>query len=502
MAELISPPMRRPGGRLAAFIAVALAAAPGVRADAGWYESGDGLLRSDLTLLNDAQIIHLPVNQWPMPRAAVRYALANARETFAVNAAVIAALERVRARTAEKRDPAFSATGRAGEPGLLRDFDTLAREEGELTAAFEAGGDRVSLTARATVVTTPADGQRLRVDGSAATLRLGNWLVSANTLDRFWGPAHDSSLILSNNARPMPTFMIERAEAREFESPWLSWIGPWRFSLGVSRMETERVDVDSPLFMAWRVTIMPWRKFELGFTRTAQFCGEQLACDLSSITEMLIGNDNVGIDASEANEPGNQMAGFDIRWSSPIGNAPYAVYSQMIGEDESSFLPVKYLAQFGVEMWRPLGDGGLVQGFAEYVDSTCSANRSNPRFNCAYNQLRFSAEGYRYRGRVIGHTIDRDSEGVTVGVKYTDARGAFWSVTGRSFRLNRDDNFDEFNSAAQVGTRFQSLELGWRGKFLGGDAAVEVGTQSLETDTTERDVEPFGFLSWTYAFGE
>ena len=59
-----------------------------VHADAGWFESGDARLRMDLQLLNDAEIIRLPVNTWPMPRAAVEYALSNAKTHFAVNAAV------------------------------------------------------------------------------------------------------------------------------------------------------------------------------------------------------------------------------------------------------------------------------------------------------------------------------------------------------------------------------------------------------------------------------
>ena len=51
----------------------------GCGADAGWFESGDTRLRTDLLLLNDAEVIRLPVNQWPLPRAAVQYALANAK---------------------------------------------------------------------------------------------------------------------------------------------------------------------------------------------------------------------------------------------------------------------------------------------------------------------------------------------------------------------------------------------------------------------------------------
>jgi hypothetical protein len=50
---------------------------------------------------------------------------------------------------------------------------------------------------------------------------------------------------------------------------------------------------------------------------------------------LLAGNDNVGFTRPRRNEPGNQMAGFDTRWNSPIGNAPYAIYAQYIGEDQS-----------------------------------------------------------------------------------------------------------------------------------------------------------------------
>jgi hypothetical protein len=52
-------------------------------------------------------------------------------------------------------------------------------------------------------------------------------------------------LILSNNARPMPTLMVERAEARPFESRWLNWLGPVAFSSGFSQMEERSRDIDA-----------------------------------------------------------------------------------------------------------------------------------------------------------------------------------------------------------------------------------------------------------------
>ncbi len=496
--------MRRRVARIAAGLSATLLLAAGLpvrAADAAWFESGDVQLRIDLQLLVDAGIIRVPVNHWPVPRAAVRYALGNAKEHFALNGAVMDALARVRGRFAAPRSALrFSATASGGQAALLRTFGTAGREDGELAARVDWSSGRFAAGFTGTGVVDPADGHGLRADGSHLTLQLGNWLLSANTLERFWGPSHESSLILSNNARPMPTVMVERAEARPFESRWLDWLGPWRFTFGISRMEGERADIDAPLFMAWRVVVMPFSDIELGFSRTAQFCGEQLECNLDTFGNMLAGNDNVGIDATPENEPGNQMAGFDIRWMSPLGDWPYAVYAQYVGEDESSYLPAKYLNQLGFEVWRPIGDG-LVQAFAEYTSTTCSANSNRgPYYNCAYNQGQFNAEGYRYRGRVVGYTSDRDAENYAAGATYTGSNGELWSLTARIARLNRDDFGDVLNTVSAVPATYQALELGWRGRVRGDAVTVQLGAESLEPAGGKRDVEPFGFVRWQHDF--
>jgi Capsule assembly protein Wzi len=481
-------------------------------ADAGWFESGDTRLRMDLQLLNDAEVIVLPMNQWPLPRAAVQYALTNAKQHVVTNSAVAAALERVGARAAPstKGRLAFDTGISGGEPGLWRDFDTLAREDGEVGAGLSYDDGRFSVGLDVTAVTDPEDGDELRADGSHVSVQWGNWLISANKLDRWWGPGHESSLILSNNARPMPTLMVERAEARPFGPDWARWLGPYRFSFGISQMESNRADIDAPLFMAWRVELMPFNKIELGISRTAQFCGEELECNLNVFGNLLAGNDNVGIDATPENEPGNQMAGFDIRWNSPIGNLPYAIYGQYIGEDESSYMPAKYLKQLGAETWKPLADGGLVQVFAEYASTTCSANTGRgPYYNCAYNQGRFNTEGYRYRGRVIGYTADNDAETYSLGAMYAAANGDVWSATLRNSALNHDGfdeslnpgGFDARNTVSAVPAKYNALEVGWRGKLFGEAIAIELGVESTEPEGLEQDVEPYGFIGWRHEFG-
>ena len=500
---------RRAVSRLPLLLAMLLGCAGrDAHADAGWFESGDTQLRLDLQVLNDAGIIRLPISQWPLPRAAVRYALANPKSHVTPNAGVAAALDRVRARVGvgeggELQPTAGTQLNAAmfgGQQALWRDFDTPAREEVELHAGGAYDSEHFSIGIQLTGVNDPEDGQEVRLDGSHATVQLGNWLLSANALDRWWGPGHEGSLILSSNARPMPTLTVERASAMPFETKWLSWLGPWRMSFGVSQMESSREDIDSPLFMAWRAVIMPFKDIELGFSRTAQFCGEQLECNLNVFGNLLAGNDNVGIDATPENEPGNQMAGFDIRWGSPIGNLPYAIYSQYIGEDESSYVPAKYLGQLGLEVWHPYVNGGMLQMFGEYANTTCSGMSSRgPYYDCAYRQGRFNVEGYRYRGRVIGHSTDADSESYSLGAIYTATGGSLWTATARAARLNHD-GIDPYNTVSPSPTRYAALELSWRGLLLGESMSVEVGAESIEPEGGERDVDPFGFIGWRHEF--
>lgn len=471
------------------------------RADTDWCASGDTQLRLDLQLLNDAEIIRLPISYWPLPRAALRYALSNAKERNAINSAVASALQRVQARMDDPTlDGGRFTTGIvAGSPGLWRDFDVLAREDAELSAGFDYANDRYSVDIEATAVAGPDDGERFRLDGSQATVQLGNWLLSAHEMDRWWGPGHEGSLILSNNARPMPTLMVERAEARAFETKWLSWLGQWRLSFGLSQMENNRQDIDKPLFMAWRVVIMPTNKLEIGFSRTAQFCGEELPCSPTSFKNMLIGHDNAGKNVSRQDEPGNQMAGFDLRWNSPLGNLPYAIYGQYIGEDVSSYVPAKFLSQLGMEIWHPSGGGGIVQGFLEWSNTECTGKHGTVKA-CAYNQGKFDVEGYRYLGRTMGYTADRDADNWALGGIISSENGTLWTATARVSKLSKDSKGDTRNPVASEPTDYESVELGWKGWLYGEQISADLGVQAVQAMDAARKNEVYGFIGWRHEF--
>jgi hypothetical protein len=195
------------------------------------------------------------------------------------------------------------------------------------------------------------------------------------------------------------------------------------------------------------------------------------------------------------------MAGFDMRWNSPLGNLPYAFYGQYIGEDESSFMPAKYLEQFGGEIWHAFPDGSLAQAYLEWSSTTCTGHsRFGQRWGCAYNQGQFNIEGYRYRDRNIGYTADRDSRNWALGANYTETDGSLWTATARYSDLARGSTGDPNNTVAAVPTQYAALEFGWKGRFFGEHLSVDLGVEGIEPEGAERDVHVFGFVGWRHEF--
>ena len=466
-----------------------------------WLPTGDGRLRSDLMLLVDEGVIRLPTNAWPIPVQDVRGALVRVSVDSIQEPALQNALLRVQQRVAvdEAGDDEWrvrEATVTAGEPGLLRDFDSLGRENGELRSAGGATNSRWALNVAVTAALSPEDDQPLRFDGSDLTLRWGNWLFSANTLERWWGPGYESSLILSNNARPMPALSIDRARTTRSSVPILGWIGPWRFSAFVAALENKRADVNHPLFMGMRFSFKPAQILEFGLSRSAQFCGQGRPCGFSTFGRVILGRDNVGIRVSAEDEPGNQMAGADFRVVSPVRRLPFAFYGQLIGEDSSSSgIPERYLGLFGLEGWWLLQSGTAMRATVEYSMTSCKWYDPQPNANCAYRQGIFHA-GYRYRDRNIGHTTDSDSEALGAALRLVRSNGEEWALRYRNAKLDRYGGVDIFNPLTSGPSDYESAELRWGGNAWNQDLSVQVGFERQRAaGGTIRD-GAYGFIQW------
>ena len=462
-----------------------------------WLAPGDEGLRSDIQLLADAGILRGPITTWPIswPDLA-RDVLA--AEDRGLDRGTSDALARVRQLARQASSNGFAGMGirvsGAYEPTMLRDFADSPREEGELAMRASWLTDHFAVNLQGSYVVDPDDNKDWRADGSYLGVNFGNFMVSAGFMERWWGPGWDGSLILSTNARPIPTLTLERNYTDPFKTKWLSWLGPWRASIAMGEAESEDVPVPGVKFFAARLNFKPRPWLEFGLTRTAQWCGGDRPCDWDTFVDMVLGNDNqVDGEAASEDQPGNQMAGYDMRLRSPWRPLPLVFYTQWIGEDEAGGLPSKFIGQFGLETWGS-ASFGTWRARVEYTDTACNFSREEPEFGCAYRNAIYP-QGYAYRGRIIGHSMDNDSRMYTLGGLLTRDNGDVLSFTLRRVELNRDGGD---HAISDVPVDLDNVELRYSRGLGAGKISAGIGYADPAIGPEASSLH--GFVVWQQGF--
>ena len=466
--------------------------------------SGDSALRHDIQRLADYGVITGPTSTWPLAWGPI---LADIT-AFAVDGDtppdVIDALARVKARAgwdARTNEVFFNARANAAEkPKRIRSFEDTPRGRAEVSVGVTYTTDNFTASINTQALDVPDDKEEFRADRSVVAAAVGNWSISANTLDRWWGPGWDGSLILSNNARPIPAISIDRTFTDAFESKWLSWIGPWDLSVHFGQMESDR-EVPDAKFFGMRFNFKPLPNLEIGLSRTAQWCGEDRPCDLDTFVDLFAGRDNVGDDnLDRSNEPGNQLAGFDVRWTTRIFDKPVAVYGQFIGEDEAGGLPSRYIGQIGIEGTGVFRDRWSYRWFGEYAGTACQFYESSELFNCAYDNGIYKT-GYRYRGRSVGHPADSDARLVSIGVLAVDDKEQEWAATIRMGELNTGGPPDPRHSLTPTQEDIISIDFRHSRAFKFGEISAGVGLERIENEVTGRSTDDVRFfLQWRSSY--
>lgn len=481
-----------------AALALLLGLAPAPVSASPWVEVGDATLRSDLELLAAYGLIDNLATTWPVPWAQV--ARAFKAPTGALPAAVRASLRRVRARfdaAAETGRLRSEASLRATtEPTLVRGFDARARQELDARIGAEymwsSTALRLNLGLQSDIEFEDA---HPTLDGSYLAQEVGNWLLYAGWLDHWWGPGWVGSLILSNNARPFPRVGLMRNDPKAFETPWLSWIGPWQVNAFLGVLEDEFQAVDDPFVAGLRVAVSPFSWLELGASRVLMICGEGRSCDLDTWGNALVGNDN---DLGRQQDPSNQLGGVDARLSGRIGAFPVSLYGQYIGEDEAGGLPSRAAGLVGASIAGPVGSSGAQwRVVAEYADTAASVLNQDKRFSLFYEHGTYTT-GYRYRGRTIGHTLDNDAQIASVLLALTDARDWTYRLAYHHARLNRDD-VARGNRVSASAETVNLVELGVEMVLGRSRLGLDLRLQDDQPDTPE---EKDGLVAveadWTY----
>ena len=462
---------------------------------------GDIGLRHEIQMLADYGAIRGPTTSWPLAWDAILADLEAAQAEdmnlpVAVRSTYVRVLNRAKRETA-RNNARFNARVSASEkPTRIRGFTNAPYEEGELSAGFSWANDHVSLDINATGAYEPLDGKEARADGSRIAVDWGNVTFAASTMDRWWGPGWDGSLILSNNARPIPAFTISRNRTHAFETKWLSWLGPWDLEAIFGQMESDRV-IPNAQFFGMRFTFRPFKSLEIALSRSAQWCGDGRPCGLSTFTDLFFGKDNVGdAGTTPENEPGNQLGGFDLRWSNMWFGQPSAFYLQAIGEDEAGGLPSRYMGMLGIETSGYIKNRWSYRWYAEIAGTSADWIKSD-LWNGAYNHGIYET-GYRYHGRAVGHGLDNDSQVVSTGFVLVSNKDTQWHALVRVGDLNRGGPLDIRNSLTPSPAELESIDL-THSRALGKMGWLDIGL-GYERITDGLSDEEFsdarGFITW------
>jgi hypothetical protein len=412
---------------------VGLASCLGVAAAGPWAEVGDAGLRSDILILASAGVIDDVTMQWPLPWTGILRRLTDEAALNGQPDYVREAARRVRERgmrevRTRRLMPSLSVDA-ASEPALVRDFGAMGHSTIEsklaVTAQWDTTAMNLSIGAR---TTTSGDRQVLMLDDSYIAQRIGNAVITGGYRTHWWGPGWISALSLSNNARPMPQIGISRLDTKPFESPWLSWIGPWQAEFFVGLLDGTRV-ANNTGYVGFRVGFSPLEHLEIGFARTTMLCGSGHRCDPLKDYISLIN------DSSKMNDT-NDQGNIDIRYSQTFDSFAFETDVQFMNEDTNPFQHSGTSHLYGASAWTPLwaGTGRLTVEFADSVatydlwGSGTKSPRGDDFHGFSYNNWSY-VDGMRYRGRTLGFSLDSDSRLLSLQASYRRDAGDDYTLT-------------------------------------------------------------------------
>lgn len=462
---------------------------------APWVEPNDLALRNDIQLLADAGIITAPVTTYPLMWNALKNDLFSADLTQ-LSDIQMQALNHVR----------FSYKYASGHQNITNKSIYLASSENRFTSYgndnFDQGNIEVSdeffignLAGKfqanyrigldddsAITHQSPTN-----IDGSYLAYKLGNWVVSAGSIDRWWGPGIDTNLIMTTNARPLPAIAITRDNSDAFETPWLSWAGPWTLTAQMAQLEEDRAVPDT-LMWSTRGTFRPLRGLEVGASWSFQWAGEGNPSSAKDFFRILFGNQEcvtgeASCDPELNTYEGNHIAGYDIRWSNTLFRVPYALYFQTIGEDGSpnAGLITDKADLYGIETRFSIFEQRVLANF-EYTDTQVACNGDLPTLNCFYEHGAIDtgySSGYRYYSRTIGSTYDNDAQTLVATFLIQTTAGNSWQFKFRKAQLNTD-NIDRYPDDPNMGNPVSKvaedlLQFDGQYKFIALDSRFTLG---------------------------
>ncbi len=387
---------------------------------APWVDTTDNYLRQSLQTLAQAGVITGPVNTYPLmwknivadlavaaeqPTQELRFALAHVRSALHASQHSYMAGIKLKA---------------SSDPSLFQSFGETYFEQGSATVFKEYLGDNWAAKTQLNYRNTE-DGsteQGLSYDGSYLALIAGNWVLALDQLPLWWGPGQQTSLLLSNNARPIPSVRLSRHSWQASDNIVFSWLGPWSFTTYLGQGEHQGTPAQIKHFGA-RFSARPLPQLELGLSRVSLWGGNTLDNSAGAFADMLILR-------SGSNDNADNMAALDLTFHTRLAGWPLSLYTELADDNSGSGLS-KPLQLYGARTF--FGDVSAVHTLSlEWSDSYIRCDGRAQAGDCAYEGELYP-QGYRRYGRVIGSGYGADAQVLSAGYRYQTFDGYSWAAT-------------------------------------------------------------------------
>jgi hypothetical protein len=401
-----------------------------------WIGTLEPQLHKDLQTLSEWGILDAAVTSFPVPWKGI------AQQLEKIQTAQLSPIPSIAAKRLKHYLQIHkSQTGQsiislygASDDSRFTDFSGLQAQKVQLniTKEFYAGRWAGQVSANY------ERGGKKHFDESFIAYQFGDWNLRLGSMSQWWGPAQSSSLILSNNARPIPSLALSRSEATRSNHKLLKYLGPWFFTMQVGQLENER-NVPETKIWSTRFNFKPISGLEIGLSWNAMWGGKGRGNSLSDFVDVItfetecistIENCVDGLDSPI----GNHHAGIDFTYSTMLFDRPISFYGQRIGEDKREYFNVTDNANlFGISsyLW-----GNKI--YLETSDTNVSCSNQGLSGNDCYYEHGTYTSGYRFYNRAIGSTFDSDAKILTLGLNKQFTDGALFEVMLSQLELNLD----------------------------------------------------------------
>ncbi len=260
----------------------------------------------------------------------------------------------------------------------------------------------------------------------------------------WWGPGYHGALLITDNARPLDLVRLSNPQPVLLPSI-LSCLGQFRFTIFATRLEKDR-DIPNPYLAGIRLDFKPHPSVEIGLSRVALFGGGNRKVNLWNVFWARGENSYV---PNDPNEPGDQIAGGDIKLIFPWTVQPAVIYAEVGGEDMAGIWPshIGYVA--GFHLPRLIGMDFLsLRG--EYASNYVSGHPG------VWYTHHIYTSGYTYNKSVIGHHIETKEKNFFMEASYaTEGKEAVTlSYNGTENRISEGTK-----------TNVRSISFAWEKRF-------------------------------------